>query len=95
MHATDITYESLAKAFNQPLAYHQETLNRMGKMIHRWSDIEKQNEEQRTARMRMALFPADAEVLFTDTEMWVVRVGEKGPREQGMRMCMCEMMTRG
>ena len=45
----------------------------MMKMRHRWPEIEKQNEEQRNARMRMALFPADAEVLYTDSEVWVVR----------------------
>ena len=69
----DITYASLAKAFNQKLEHHQETLDRMMKMRHRWPEIEKQNEEQRNARMRMALFPADAEVLYTDSEVWVVR----------------------
>ena len=45
----------------------------MMEMRHRWPDIEKQNEEQRTARMRMALFPDKAEVLYVDSEIWVVR----------------------
>lgn len=44
----------------------------MGEMRHRWPEIEKQNEEQRAARMRMALFPEKAEVLYTDSEIWVV-----------------------
>lgn len=70
----DITYASLAKAFNQPLAHHAETLRRMGLMSRSWADIEKQNDEQRAARERMALFPAHAEVLFTGSEIWVVRL---------------------
>lgn len=70
--AVDITYASLAKAFNQSLKHHEETLRRMGEMRHRWPDIDKQNEEQRAARMRMALFPEKAEVLYTDSEIWVV-----------------------
>lgn len=45
----------------------------MYQMRARWPDIETQNEEQRTARMRMALFPDKAEVLYTDSEIWVVR----------------------
>lgn len=32
-----------------------------------------QNEDQRIARKRMALFPHDAEVLFVAPDIWVVR----------------------
>ena len=36
------------------------------------TDIAKQSDEQRVARERMALFPADAEVLFVHKDLWVV-----------------------
>ncbi|THG99478.1 hypothetical protein EW026_g2864 [Hermanssonia centrifuga] len=73
----DITYASLAKAFNQPLVHHAETLRRMYETRHRFKDI-KQNEEQRAARERMALFPAEAEVLYTSSEIWVPVVRLEG-----------------
>lgn len=75
----DITYASLAKAFNQPLRHHTETLRRMNIMSHHRADIANQTEEQRTARERMALFPAHAEVIYTSPEIWVVRVLFTGP----------------
>jgi len=74
----DITYGSLAKAFNQPLAHHAETLRRLGEMISRRPDLGRQTEEQRTARERMALFPAQAEVLYTSSEIWVPVVRLEG-----------------
>lgn len=73
MNTIDITYASLAKAFNQPLAHHTETLRRMNIMTQHRADLANQTEEQRVARERMALFPADAEVLYTSSEIWVVR----------------------
>ncbi|KAI0342416.1 Molybdopterin binding protein [Trametopsis cervina] len=74
----DITYESLAKAFNQPLEHHAETLRRMAEMIKRRPEIDQQTEEQRKARQRMALFPAQAEVLYTNSEIWVPVVRLEG-----------------
>ena len=68
----DITYASLAKAFNRPLVHHAETLRRMSEMSKHRSWLHTQNEEQRRARERMALFPADAEVLFVASDIWVV-----------------------
>ena len=68
----DITYASLAKAFNQPLVHHAETLRRMAEMTRHRPNIAQQTAEQRTARERMALFPAHAEVLYTESEIWVV-----------------------
>lgn len=68
----DITYESLAKAFDQPLEHHQETLRRMNEMIKYRTDIANQTDEQRKARERMALFPARAEVLYIAPDVWVV-----------------------
>lgn len=38
------------------------------------ADIKNQTEEQRVARERMALFPANAEVIYTSSEVWVVRI---------------------
>ena len=69
---TDITYQSLAAAFDQPLEHHAETLRRMGEMSRSRPGIAQQTAEQRTARERMALFPAQAEVLYTESEIWVV-----------------------
>jgi molybdopterin-biosynthesis enzyme MoeA-like protein len=68
----DITFASLAKAFNQPLVYHSETLARMteASKTRKWAS--EQTAEQITARQRMALFPKDAEVLFVAKDIWVV-----------------------
>jgi len=68
----DITYASLAKAFGQPLVHHTETLRRMVELGKHRSWVHTQNEEQKRARERMALFPANAETLFVASDMWVV-----------------------
>jgi molybdopterin-biosynthesis enzyme MoeA-like protein len=73
---TDITYASLAKSFNQGLAYHEETLARMAESSKHRAWILQQSEEQRTARKRMALFPDAAEVLFVASDIWVVSMLE-------------------
>ncbi|KAF8581229.1 Molybdopterin binding protein [Ramaria rubella] len=67
----DITYASLAKAFDQPLKYNAETLTRMTVLSKHRKDIQNQTEEQKTARERMALLPANAEVLFVGDDLWV------------------------
>ena len=36
----------------------------------KWATL--QNQEQKTATLRMALFPESAEVIFVHPEMWVV-----------------------
>ncbi|KAK7683820.1 hypothetical protein QCA50_013196 [Cerrena zonata] len=75
----DITYACLAKAFNQNLGHHQETLRRMTEMSkHRWASLAQQNEEQRIARERMALFPDQAEVIFIAPDIWVPVVRLEG-----------------
>ncbi|KAI8989041.1 MoaB/Mog domain-containing protein [Trametes punicea] len=74
----DITYASLAKAFNQPLEHHQETLRRMNEMTRHRADMALQTPEQRAARERMALFPARAEVLFIAPDVWVPVVRLEG-----------------
>ncbi|TFK29553.1 Molybdopterin binding protein [Coprinopsis marcescibilis] len=67
----DITYESLAKAFNTTVVHNEETINRMRIMnqYRPWAAL--QDEQQRAASYRMALFPANAEVIFIDPEIWV------------------------
>ena len=70
--AADITYQSLAAAFEQPLEHHTETLRRMSEMIRHRADLGNQTDEQRVARERMALFPARAEVLYIASDIWVV-----------------------
>ncbi|THH18870.1 hypothetical protein EW146_g2169 [Bondarzewia mesenterica] len=67
----DITYSSLAKSFNQELIHHEETLRRMLEMSKNRPWITQQNEEQRKARERMALFPHKAEVLYIAEDIWV------------------------
>ncbi|KAE8202513.1 hypothetical protein CF328_g2168 [Tilletia controversa] len=69
----DITYESIAKAFEaEPLQYHDETLRRMTELNKRRADYPQQTEEMITARRRMALFPSkNVEVIFPTTTLWV------------------------
>ncbi|KAF8513550.1 Molybdopterin binding protein [Hysterangium stoloniferum] len=67
----DITYASLAKAFNQPLKHHEETLKRLAAHSKKRKDVQNATPEQKVARERMALFPANAEVLFVEQAMWV------------------------
>ncbi|KAH0831279.1 Molybdopterin binding protein [Lanmaoa asiatica] len=74
----DITYASLAKAFQQELSYHAETLTRMEALIRLRPSFSQQNDEQRTARKRMALFPHAAEVLFVAPDIWVPVVRLEG-----------------
>ncbi|KAA1471936.1 Molybdopterin binding protein [Dentipellis sp. KUC8613] len=74
----DITYESLAKAFNQGLVHHTETLNRMLEMSKSRPWVAQQNEEQKKARERMALFPEKAEVLYIGKDIWVPVVRLEG-----------------
>lgn len=70
----DITYGSLAKAFDLPLEHHDETLKRMWAMGKARFDLEKQTPEQRAARERMGLLPAGktSEVIFVEQDKWVV-----------------------
>ncbi|TFY74180.1 hypothetical protein EWM64_g9833 [Hericium alpestre] len=74
----DITYESLAKAFNQPLKHNEEVLRRMLEMSKHRPWVAQQNDEQRKARERMALFPEKAEVLFIARDLWVPVVRLEG-----------------
>lgn len=67
----DITYASLAKAFEQPLKHHPETLRRMTEFSKHRKDVLNQSVDQKAARERMALFPAQAEVLFVGDDIWV------------------------
>lgn len=67
----DITYASLAKAFGQKLAYHDETLRRMDEMNKHRPWMASMNSQQRDATKRMALFPENAQVLFIGKDIWV------------------------
>ncbi|GAA6043731.1 hypothetical protein JCM8097_000498 [Rhodosporidiobolus ruineniae] len=76
----DLTYPTIAKAFDTTLEEHDETARRMWEMGKQRYDLDKQTEEQKEARLRMARFPKDnAEVLFVQEDLWVpvVRVGGK------------------
>jgi len=75
----DITYPSIAAAFDVPLEHHDETIVRMRAFSKGRYDFDGQTDEQRTARLRMALFPKGSEALFVQEDMWVpvVRVGGK------------------
>ena len=83
----DITYASLARAFDQRLAHHPECLRRMDEMIRHRPWAATQNDEQREATRRMALFPSDAEVLFVAKDIWVVRLNSS--------FCCCMPFDRG
>ncbi|KAF8843534.1 Molybdopterin binding protein [Paxillus ammoniavirescens] len=74
----DITYASLAKSFKQELSYHADTLARMEQSIRQRPSFSQQNEDQRIARKRMALFPHAAEVLFVASDIWVPVVRLEG-----------------
>ncbi|PPQ66301.1 hypothetical protein CVT24_007298 [Panaeolus cyanescens] len=67
----DITYECLAKAFNQNLVHHQETIHRMSEMSKQRKWIGTQNPDQLAATYRMALFPENAEVIYVAEDVWV------------------------
>ncbi|KAF7297124.1 MoCF-biosynth domain-containing protein [Mycena indigotica] len=74
----DITYGSLAKAFEQALVHHSETLARMTQMAKHRHWFSTQTPQQRAATERMALFPNRAEVLFVAEDIWVPVVRLEG-----------------
>lgn len=81
----DITYSAISKAFGTDLAYDDETIRRMETLSKRRYNLGEQTEEQKTARLRMALFPVGAEVLFVREELSVaLLLGAEGEliREQ-------------
>jgi hypothetical protein len=82
----DITYSSLATAFNLPLSHDPETLRRMWALAtpSRKEELSKATPAQKEARDRMALFPtaqgghsgdgnggARSEVIFVAEDKWV------------------------
>ncbi|ODQ52200.1 Molybdopterin binding protein [Saitoella complicata NRRL Y-17804] len=67
----DITYPSIAKAFNKKLVLHDETVEKMKKLNKRPIDWSVDNDEKK-ARLRMAQFPEGAQVIFpVPEELWV------------------------
>lgn len=68
----DITYESIAKAFNLPLKLHQETVDRMSK-LSKFNFTGPGLEEARSAQLQMATLPTGPNVryIYTSDELWV------------------------
>lgn len=101
----DITYASLAKAFELPLAHDPETLRRMWVLAspERKKELENQPAAQKEARERMALFPtakgghfgdgqggARSEVIFVERDKWVPVVRLGGKvSRDSPRPCAC------
>ncbi|KPM44334.1 hypothetical protein AK830_g2163 [Neonectria ditissima] len=77
----DITYESIAKAFNLPLVLHQETLEKMKKMSKPQPNQPKFDWDVDSpalkAKLRMARLPIDesrdlkTQVIFSHEDLWV------------------------
>ncbi|KAJ2500592.1 hypothetical protein GGH96_002635 [Coemansia sp. RSA 1972] len=68
----DITYDAVASAFGDTLAYHQETLDRMHRIMDKTRvrpDPHGTSAERACARM--ALLPREAHVTFVDDKLWV------------------------
>lgn len=65
----DITYQSIAKAYGLPLAFHQPTADRMKRI----SKFRPENEAAQKAQYRMATFPDGPKVkcLFPCDDLWV------------------------
>lgn len=69
----DITYESIAKAYELPLGLDSETVNRMNELAqHPPKDKPKESKELK-AQLRMAKFPSGPSVQrhFVDPQLWV------------------------
>lgn len=99
LYFPDITYASLAKAFNLPLVHHPETLRRMWALTtpERRAELEKATPAQREARERMALFPTQkeegdvkSEAIFVEADKWVpvVRLAGKVRNETNFTVSM-------
>ncbi|CAG8551854.1 40343_t:CDS:2 [Gigaspora margarita] len=72
----DITYLSIARAYNLPLIYHQPTLDRMAEPGQNVSYYLKSLESKPTkamieAKQRMALFPQPSRIIFPHENLWV------------------------
>lgn len=75
----DITYASLAKAFGDvALEHDQETIKRMQTSLAHRMNMAEVPDEVTQARHRMALFPANAEIIFPAREFWVPVVRVNG-----------------
>ncbi|KAJ2244568.1 hypothetical protein GGH97_003153 [Coemansia sp. RSA 475] len=69
----DITYEAVARAFGDKLAYHSETLQRMRRIMGDTARArpDPNGTSAERACARMALFPQSARVTFVDDKLWV------------------------
>lgn len=54
----------------------------MAEMSKHRVDVQKQTEDQTTARKRMALFPEGAEALFVHKDLWVVCLLRAFPKSE-------------
>ncbi|KAJ1818107.1 hypothetical protein LPJ60_004490 [Coemansia sp. RSA 2675] len=70
----DITYDAVARAFGGGLAYHEGTLARMRRIMSARGSAtmpDPKGTAEEVALARMALLPANAEVVFPCDEYWV------------------------
>ncbi|BFZ55400.1 3-hydroxyanthranilic acid dioxygenase [Savitreella phatthalungensis] len=68
----DLTYPSIAQAFDADLVLHEETIARMKKLSVRKINWDVPDDDPEiVARRRMAQFPRGAEVVFPAQELWV------------------------
>ncbi|CAH1757635.1 3198_t:CDS:2 [Entrophospora sp. SA101] len=71
----DITYPTIAKAFNLQLASHQQTLDRMVDVASNTPYLKimlkEPSQEAIDARKRMALFPTPSLVVYPNPKLWV------------------------
>lgn len=104
LYVLDITYASLAKAFNLPLVHHPETLRRMWALTtpERRAELEKATPAQREARERMALFPTQieeedvrSEAIFVEAGKWVpvVRLAGKVSNETDLTVLHWQLIN--
>ncbi|CAI2172854.1 9404_t:CDS:2 [Funneliformis geosporum] len=71
----DITYPTIAKAFNLSLTLHQQTLDRMKDFTNNTPSLKimmsKQSQEVVDANQRMALFPNPSVIVYPNKTLWV------------------------
>lgn len=69
----DITYESVAKAYNFPLKLHEKTVIAMDKLAKHPPKSKEPGSEELKAQLRMATFPSDSSVEchFVTDDLWV------------------------
>ncbi|KAJ1894948.1 hypothetical protein GGI13_003161 [Coemansia sp. RSA 455] len=77
----DITYDAVSRAFGSKLAYHEDTLARMRRIMKSRGSLtmpDPQGTAEQIAMARMALLPANAQVVYPCEEYWVPVVSVMG-----------------